>query len=156
MAWLVGASRRVSLPALADGAGIRGIMAQPHILVVEDSPDERALVDEAFAATGRSLDVELVGSAGEALALLERPGTGHWPRLLVTDRNLPDLDGCELILRLRRQPASAGTRMVLLSGDVARPPAPADVIWYGKPDTWPAWRCWAAEMADHYLASDGR
>jgi CheY-like chemotaxis protein len=124
-----------------------------RILVIEDSPDERQLVDEAFAATGHDLEVASVGSAGEALAFLEPLEGQRWPHLLVTDLHLPDHSGQELIGRLRQRPAASGTAMVLLSGDVSRPQGLVDIMWYGKPDTWAGWCSWAEEMVKRHLIS---
>jgi CheY-like chemotaxis protein len=132
-------------------------MKKFRILVVEDSPDERLLMDEAFAATGRELDVAKVGSVGEALAFLERLEGQAWPHLLVSDLHLPDYSGQELIVRLRQQPAANATTMVLLSGDVSRPQGLVDIEWHGKPDTWAGWCSWAEKMVrSHLPAEDGR
>jgi CheY-like chemotaxis protein len=132
-------------------------MKQFRILVIEDSPDERQLIDEAFATTALDLELATVGSAGEALAFLERLDGKRWPHLLVTDLHLPDHSGFELIARLRGQPAASATAMVLLSGDVSRPPGATDIVWYAKPDTWAGWCSWAREIAKlHLSAADGR
>jgi CheY-like chemotaxis protein len=77
--------RTVTAPALT---GVR-------ILVVDDEPDTRELLVVVFRQRGAQ--VTAVSSAGEAFeAVVTAP-----PDILVADIGLPDLDGYELIRRVR-------------------------------------------------------
>jgi PAS domain S-box-containing protein len=75
-------------PALARLDGV-------YVLVVEDEPDARELVDRVLAEAG--CRVLSVASAEEALAALEL----ERPHLVVSDIGLPDQDGYTLIQRVR-------------------------------------------------------
>jgi DNA-binding response OmpR family regulator len=70
-----------------------------HILVVEDNPSLRCLFVDVLSAE-RNLLVDSAGSIAEAEALLSRPDVHHDAILL--DLGLPDGDGRDLCLKLRR------------------------------------------------------
>ncbi len=85
------------------------------ILVVDDDQDLRETVTTALADEG--YQVIGVGSAREALAHLRE---GKPPSLILLDMMMPGMDGWELRLELRKQPATAEIPVVILSahGDV--------------------------------------
>ena len=70
-------------------------LAGVSILVVEDDPDTRDLVHRLLESYGAA--VTAAASALEALDLLER----QTPRIMVSDIGLPDVDGYELMQRIR-------------------------------------------------------
>jgi CheY-like chemotaxis protein len=79
------------------------------ILLVEDHQDSRQMYAEFMADT---YEVMEAGTGLEALRLMEqRP-----PDLLVTDLSLPDIDGFELVTRMRQNPKLAGLPVIFLSG----------------------------------------
>jgi two-component system NtrC family response regulator len=65
------------------------------ILVVDDDNSVRRVVQMQLSEAG--YDVVLAGSGGEALRILLE----HRPKLLITDLRMPDLDGLELLRRIR-------------------------------------------------------
>jgi signal transduction histidine kinase/ActR/RegA family two-component response regulator len=67
-----------------------------HVLVVDDEPDARALVSEVLEAVGARLTT--AQSAGEALSKLD----ADVPDVMVTDLGMPQIDGFELISRVRQ------------------------------------------------------
>ncbi|HMG33322.1 MAG TPA: ATP-binding protein [Blastocatellia bacterium] len=70
-----------------------------RVLLVDDDPDARELV-EAILSHSR-VDVISVGSVNEALSILE--SDDDWqPDVLISDIEMPDLDGYSLIQRLRK------------------------------------------------------
>ena len=73
-----------------------------RILVVEDEPDTRELLDRLLRSYGA--DILLARSAEEALSRLS---DGHVD-LVVSDIGLPDIDGYDLMQRLRQLPANDG------------------------------------------------
>jgi|CZKU01.1.fsa_nt_gi signal transduction histidine kinase/DNA-binding response OmpR family regulator len=109
-----------SLPAItprgASGAGAEGDrppLAAPSsdtrlenlkILVVDDEEDARSLVDEILSESGAT--VQCASTALEAIELI----ACFRPDVLVSDVGMPDVDGFELIERVRRLPAEQGGR----------------------------------------------
>jgi len=69
------------------------VVAQ-RVLLVEDDPSLRRAIELNLAASGYQVDVAATGTAG--LDLSER----H-PDLIVVDLGIPDMDGIDLITRLR-------------------------------------------------------
>jgi CheY-like chemotaxis protein len=65
------------------------------ILVVDDQPDARELVSRML--TDCKATVFTAGSAEEALLMVER----EHPNVLVSDIGMPDIDGFELLKRVR-------------------------------------------------------
>ena len=77
-------------------------LAGLHALVVDDDCDARDLVTEVLRSRG--MHVTTVASAEEGLAVLDR----ETPDIILSDIAMPDLDGFELIRRVRERPADRG------------------------------------------------
>ena len=90
------------------------------VLVVEDDPAQRAALAEWLAAEG-GFAVEEAGTAAEAEARLTEPDAPGCDAVLL-DLGLPDGDGCDLCLRLRRR--GLAVPVVMLTGADAE----ADVL----------------------------
>lgn len=84
-------------------------MAAQQILVVEDEPQIAELLRYNLAKEGYAVLVAHKGH--EALRLLG----SHKPDLVLLDLMLPDLDGLEVCRRIRRDPASEGLPIVMLT-----------------------------------------
>ena len=82
---------------------------QKKILVVEDNPD--ALEMLSFILTGEGFSVITAEDGLQALDMVK----SHQPDLIVTDVNLPNLDGIELTKRLREQFHSTTLPVVVVS-----------------------------------------
>jgi len=83
-----------------------------RILVVEDEAALRAVITRTLKKAG--YDVKSVGAGANALIVFDNP---EWqPDLIITDFQLPDIDGLELLRRCRDR----GSRIpfVLCTGDV--------------------------------------
>lgn len=85
-----------------------------RVLVVEDSPAMRAYVTSSLESA-RPCEVVKASSGFEALKLLPRERFD----LIVTDINMPDINGLELIRFIRQSPAHAETPLVVISTDGA-------------------------------------
>ena len=83
-------------------------MAEPRILIVDDDPDVLETLRLAFAA--RPWQVEAATVASVALSKHRKRAYD----LLIVDKNLPDLDGVELIRQLRAD--HDRVRIVVLTG----------------------------------------
>jgi CheY-like chemotaxis protein len=66
-----------------------------HILVVDDEPDARDLIKRIL--NDCNAKVSTANNAQEALALVE----ATHPQLLVSDLGMPDVDGFELLAKVR-------------------------------------------------------
>lgn len=86
--------------------------ANPRVLVVEDSPAMRSFVTAVLEADG-GFDVVTASTGFEALKLLPR---GRFD-LFITDINMPDINGLELIRFIRDTPAHAKTPLLIISTD---------------------------------------
>lgn len=89
-------------------------MKPPTILVVEDNPVSRKMVRVTLESEGYSV-IE-APDARTALALFETAV----PDLVLQDLLLPDMDGFELVRRLRALPRGAEVPTVALSGFLSR------------------------------------
>jgi two-component system chemotaxis response regulator CheY len=85
----------------------------PKILVVEDSFSMRAFVRSALEAGGELGEVDVVEASGgfDALRLLPR---GPYD-LVITDINMPDINGLELIQFIRTNEHHRTTPILLIS-----------------------------------------
>lgn len=88
-------------------------MAAPraHLLVVEDDPRLRSLLQEAFEAAGHRVTLAASGGEGLTAVLAEEPD------LVVLDLGLPDVDGMEVARRLRED-GDVPILMLTARGDV--------------------------------------
>jgi two-component system, chemotaxis family, chemotaxis protein CheY len=84
-----------------------------RIMVVDDSPTVRVLLKFALAGSGYQV---LEASDGHgALAALAQMEAGE-VAMMITDLNMPGLDGIELIRKVRSHPAHRLLPIVLLTG----------------------------------------
>ena len=88
--------------------------ARPTILVVEDNPITRKMLRLALATEGYGV-VE-AADARAALAAAE----SALPDLVLQDLILPDMDGLELLRRLRALPGGAELPILALTGFLSR------------------------------------
>jgi two-component system, chemotaxis family, chemotaxis protein CheY len=82
-----------------------------HILIVEDSPTMRSLVVSALEELGGSVRITEAASGFEALRALPRD---HYD-LIVTDINMPDINGLELVSFVKRNAAYQGIPLLIIS-----------------------------------------
>ncbi|MFT3665713.1 PAS domain-containing protein [Piscinibacter sp.] len=91
--------------AFAEAAPLR-------VLYVEDNRINALLFEEAMRLLG-GIELRVAEDGAAALALAPQ-----WtPQVLVLDANLPDMNGHELLRRLREQPALAGVPAFMCSAD---------------------------------------
>jgi CheY-like chemotaxis protein len=89
-------------PVSAPPKATEGDLAGVTVLLVDDVPDTIDVLKQILQLSGAS--IMAASNAGTALALLER----EQPDVIVSDIGMPDIDGFELIRRIRRRSASAG------------------------------------------------
>jgi two-component system chemotaxis response regulator CheY len=97
------------------------------VLIVEDSENNATTLEIAFLGIP-GVSVLMASSAVEALQLLsgEGPGLGA----IVTDLNMPRMDGFEMIRRLREDGKFSGTPIIVVSADTD-PATPARIAALG-------------------------
>jgi CheY-like chemotaxis protein len=100
--------------AAADSSGVGLQASQRHILLVEDSADNREMLQELLELDGHRVDVALDGL--EAV----KQGLALKPDVAIIDIGLPGIDGYEVAHRLR---AGLGNRIVLVA-----------LTGYGRPE----------------------
>ena len=92
--------------------------AKPHILVAEDDPDVRKMLEHLLRALG---DVVVAKDGQEAL---EAALAGPRPDVIVTDIMMPRMDGLTLARNLKQHPQLANVPLVMLTAKTG----PRDVI----------------------------
>ena len=80
------------------------------VLVVDDSKTMRDMV--TFTLTGAGYQVVQAGDGKEAVGKL---ANGSKPALVVTNLNMPEMDGLELIKEIRKMPALKFTPILMLT-----------------------------------------
>jgi signal transduction histidine kinase/CheY-like chemotaxis protein len=91
-----------------------------RVLVIEDDPSAAALLAEYIGGNGYEVEIAATGEQGLARAI-EDP-----PALICLDIRLPgDLDGWQLLARLRERPDTAETPVVICTGRNGRDRASA-------------------------------
>jgi two-component system chemotaxis response regulator CheY len=81
-----------------------------QILIVDDSPTMRQMV--SFTLTGAGFEVVEAGDGQEAVGKLDG---GAKPNLVITDLNMPRMDGISLIKAVRAMPAFKLTPVLMLT-----------------------------------------
>jgi CheY-like chemotaxis protein len=84
-----------------------------HILVVDDNHTNRQVLSRQLEHLG--YEVSLADSGATALRELQQPHSGHPPEVLLTDFQMPDMDGAMLAAKIKADPALPPLRLVLLT-----------------------------------------
>ncbi|MEW6184198.1 MAG: response regulator [Thermodesulfobacteriota bacterium] len=83
-----------------------------NVLIIDDSQTMRKVIIKALSLSGFELgDCREAGNGQEALEVLE----AHWIDLILTDLNMPVMNGWELVRRLKDHPTYAGIPVVLIT-----------------------------------------
>lgn len=98
-------------PGLAAGAEAPRVGARRASLLVVD--DDESLGRALGRMLGAWYDVTLAGTAGEAIALIERSGAFD---LILCDVSMPDVGGVEFFERLGGAHAEVAERIVFMTG----------------------------------------
>jgi len=109
-------SRRPSVEHLRDALMRAAAQSKPRtspfILIVDDDLDALMFEESVVQATVEDAEVVGVRTAEEALSLIEqRP-----PDLVITDLQMPGLNGVEFTATLRGQPSTASIPVIVVTG----------------------------------------
>ena len=86
--------------------------SRPRVLVVEDSATMRGFVTATLESAG-PFAVTQAESGFHALKILPRARYD----LIITDINMPDINGLELVRFVRESEAHKGTKLIIISTD---------------------------------------
>lgn len=97
-------------------------MAEPIILVAEDSADDRHLMQVALRRAGFSSGINFVHDGHEAVEYMEGEGQyadrgrHPYPDIIISDVKMPRRTGLELLQWIRHHPRCSILPLILLSG----------------------------------------
>src|SRR5438045_7675407 len=97
-----------------DDMATEGLAMSETVLVVDDDPDVARFVEVNLRSAGYEVSVASNGAEGLARAVALRPD------LVLLDVMMPKLDGFEVAQRLRRDPRTSPSSIILLTAK-ARP-----------------------------------
>jgi len=89
-----------------------------ELLLVEDSPGDVRLTQEAFHDANSSLKLHVATDGAEAMAFLKHEGrhaAAPRPDLILLDLNLPKLDGREVLAQIKEDAALKSIPTVVLT-----------------------------------------
>lgn len=98
-----------------------------EVLLVEDSPGDVRLTQEAFREANKTIHLHVAADGVEAMAFLRREGThGQAPRpdLILLDLNLPKMDGREVLAHIKGDEGLKSIPTVILTTSDAE----ADIV----------------------------
>jgi two-component system CheB/CheR fusion protein len=86
--------------------------APKRVLIVDDNEDASEVLSQLLVRGNEGLEVSTAASGGEALAQVQE----LVPRVIILDLGLPDLDGYEVLARLRALPELQDSSFIALTG----------------------------------------
>src|SRR5713101_7498691 len=98
-----------------------------EVLLVEDSPGDVRLTQEAFRDANKSVHLHVASDGVEAMAFLRHEGAHvHAPRpdLILLDLNLPKMDGREVLAKIKKDDRLKTIPIVILTTSEAE----ADIL----------------------------
>jgi CheY-like chemotaxis protein len=95
-----------------DEKNVPATKSETDVLHIEDDSLSFAAV-KLLLGTKRKLSVLRADNGEKGIALAQT----HAPRLILLDLDLPDIHGSEVLSRLQKDPATARTPVVVVSGD---------------------------------------
>jgi two-component system, chemotaxis family, response regulator Rcp1 len=129
------------------------------VLLVEDSPGDVRLAQEAFGASDKPVRLHVVGDGVEAMAFLKHEGAhknAPRPNLILLDLNLPIMDGREVLARIKKDASLCTIPTIVLTASDAK----EDVLFcynnhancfVRKPDQWDAFASVVRHMNTFWL-----
>src|SRR5689334_3547857 len=85
------------------------------ILLVEDDPDDRFIIDEAFIAIGYEAEIKKFIDGDHLFQYLGQIESHQYPALIVLDSVLPRHDAVDILAILKKDPRYSGIRVIVYS-----------------------------------------
>ena len=96
---------------------MNNIVLEKRILIAEDSDFSRAVVTSRLKKIGFE-DITAPESSAEVWEEIANSTLNDTPYdLLITDLNMPDMDGIDLISRIKEDPMSESLKIIVISAD---------------------------------------
>lgn len=89
------------------------------ILIVEDDPDDRVIIDEAFIEIGYEPEVKKFINGEMLLRYLEKIDNSLYPSLIVLDNTLPKMNAADLLKILKADPRFKKIPIVIYSTTIS-------------------------------------
>ena len=132
-----------------------------QVLLVEDSPGDMRLTQEAFRVVNPLIQVNVVNDGAEALAFLRREGAygqACRPDLILLDLNLPKMDGRQVLAQIKQDIALKTIPTFILTsseaeGDVVRSYQLQANGYLSKPMHFDAFQSLVQSINDFWLAT---
>jgi CheY-like chemotaxis protein len=105
----------VSIARRAEGSRSRASGARPVAVVVEDDPDLGKLLRTYLKLEG--IETIIAANRAEVVAAFRRPAA---PDVVLLDVQLPDLDGFDILGRIRQHPLLKTVPVIMLTGEATR------------------------------------
>lgn len=132
-----------------------------RVVLVEDNADDRAILEAALRSEAPEVDLDVVTSAAEALEHLADIGVPLDDVIVVSDVQLGEIDGIDLLTQLRSDPDLDQIAVIMLStsmraADVRRAYAAGCNGYFTKPLTFEATRQLLRSLVDYWFDSEAR
>jgi chemotaxis family two-component system response regulator Rcp1 len=130
-----------------------------HVLLVEDSPGDVRLTQEAFRDANSSIRLHVATDGVEAMAFLRREGShadSPRPDLILLDLNLPRMDGREVLAHIKEDASLKMIPTVILTTsdsevDIVKSYQLAANCYLTKPVQLPAFESLVKSINDFWL-----
>ena len=121
-----------------------------EVLLVEDSPGDVRLTQEAFRDANRAIRLHVATDGVEAMAFLRRQGThalASRPDLILLDLNLPKMDGREVLAHIKEDADLKTIPTVILTtssaeADIVKAISCRRIVTLPSPYSWMRSRLW--------------
>jgi two-component system response regulator len=86
------------------------------ILVVDDDPEDRSIVEDGFAEVGFDASVQYEEDGEQALRFLRAAAdNGHLPCLIILDLNMPRMNGTQTLRTIKEDPRLRNISVLIYS-----------------------------------------
>jgi CheY-like chemotaxis protein len=86
-----------------------------RILIAEDDGDEREFVRQGFAQSNLFEVIDVVANGNELLQTIKSLSDTDLPDLILSDLNMPLLNGCEAMVAIKKDPRLTDIMFILIS-----------------------------------------
>lgn len=93
-------------------------MKQPpkkNIFIVDDDPDDRQIILEAFLENNSSIDYVFIETGDLLMDILQKANPGNLPSLILLDLNMPGLMGLHVLKKIRENKSFAHIPVIILT-----------------------------------------